>query len=168
MLLCFPIFLPTTQLCLAFSSKNPGGAKSSSLGFDLDSGAARFPGVFASRCAQTRPAASTALAEIHCGQERVRNPVLPLICPHFHSDDPDTGHSWQENPPSELKLGSFCVFFLTLEASLRSILTGHPGYSHKGTVIHSSLACWGSHLCEPRLCLLLFRYFPCLCPAPHR
>lgn len=98
----------------------------------------------------------------------VRNPVLPLICPHFHSDDPDTGHSWQENPPSELKLGSFCVFFLTLEASLRSILTGHPGYSHKGTVIHSSLACWGSHLCKPRLCLLLFRYFPCLCPAPHR
>lgn len=34
-LLCFPIFLPTTQLCLAFNCKNPGGAKSSSLGFDL-------------------------------------------------------------------------------------------------------------------------------------
>jgi len=39
------------------------------------------------------------------------DPVLPCVLYRCLSDVPSAGQSWQENLPSELELGSFCVFF---------------------------------------------------------
>lgn len=46
-------------------------------------------------------------------RSRAGHPLLPHVLAHFLSDVPDAGQNWQGNLPSELELGSFCVFFLT-------------------------------------------------------
>lgn len=60
-----------------------------------------------------RQATSAVLAEIYLGPGEGILSCLPHMLSHFLSDDPDAGQSWQENPPLELELGSFCIFFLT-------------------------------------------------------
>lgn len=59
---------------------------------------------------------SSACWDLPCS--RGRDPILSHILFHFPSDDPDAGQSWQENLPSEFRLSSFCVFFLTQDWSI--------------------------------------------------